>query len=218
MAYSYDDRDREFRQSPPPRPPRKEDNDLGSWIVAWPAGLAVLLSKVLGNDSRRKNAARSTRSTVSRSDPAVSRANPNPSQARPGTASAAGRKVTKTPQYSAKAARNMKIVGLVLLFAGRLVYDYAPYSAANQRLLTFLLTTAILSLGLGLFNLIPIPPLDGSKVLFSLLPDRTYNTMLRYERYGMLLLWAVVLLGVGDRWMSPAIQWTYELFCRVVGF
>ena len=100
----------------------------------------------------------------------------------------------------------------------RLVYDYAPYSAANQRLLTFLLTTAILSLGLGLFNLIPIPPLDGSKVLFSLLPDRAYNTMLRYERYGMLLLWAVVLLGVGDRWMSAAIQWTYELFCRVVGF
>ena len=109
-------------------------------------------------------------------------------------------------------------LALVLLFAGRLVYDYAPYSAANQRLLTFLLTTAILSLGLGLFNLIPIPPLDGSKVLFSLLPDRAYNTMLRYERYGMLLLWAVVLLGVGDRWMSAAIQWTYELFCRVVGF
>ena len=110
------------------------------------------------------------------------------------------------------------LLALVLLFAGRLVYDYAPYSAANQRLLTFLLTTAILSLGLGLFNLIPIPPLDGSKVLFSLLPDRAYNTMLRYERYGMLLLWAVVLLGVGDRWMSAAIQWTYELFCRVVGF
>lgn len=72
------------------------------------------------------------------------------------------------------------LLALVLLFAGRLVYDYAPYSEANQRLLTFLLTTAILSLGLGLFNLIPIPPLDGSKVLFSLLPDRAYNMMLRY--------------------------------------
>ena len=68
------------------------------------------------------------------------------------------------------------------------------------------------------FNLLPIPPLDGSKVLFSLLPDRAYNMMLRYERYGMLLLWAMVLLGVGDKWMSAAIQWTYELFCRVVGF
>ena len=86
MAYSYDDRDREFRQSPPPRPPRKEDNDLGSWIliiflfiVAWPAGLAVLLSKVLGNDSRRKNAARSTRSTV----PPVTRPCPGQIPTRP---------------------------------------------------------------------------------------------------------------------------------------
>ena len=35
---------------------------------------------------------------------------------------------------------------------------------------------------------------------------------------GVTLLWAVVLLGVGDKWMSAAIQWTYELFCRVVGF
>ena len=34
----------------------------------------------------------------------------------------------------------------------------------------------------------------------------------------MLLMFAEVLLGVGDRWMSAAIQWTYELFCRVVGF
>ena len=42
--------------------------------------------------------------------------------------------------------------------------------------------------------------------------------MLRYERYGMFLLGAVVLLGVGDKGMSAAIQWTYELFCRVVGF
>ena len=114
MAYSYDDRDREFRQSPPPRPPRKEDNDLGSWIliiflfiVAWPAGLAVLLSKVLGNDSRRKNAARSTRSTVSRSDPAVSQQNPAPSRPRTGTASSTRKKVTKTPQYSAKGANKI---------------------------------------------------------------------------------------------------------------
>ena len=155
MAYSYDDRDREFRQSPPPRPPRKEDNDLGSWIliiflfiVAWPAGLAVLLSKVLGNDSRRKNAARSTRSTVSRSDPAVSRANPNPSQARPGTASAAGRKVTKTPQYSAKAARNMKIVGLVLLFAG-LVSLVEGIGAATGGLSWALLASLFPTMGLA---------------------------------------------------------------------
>lgn len=109
------------------------------------------------------------------------------------------------------------LLALVLLFAGRLMLDYAPYSQLNQTILSFLLTTAILSLGLGLFNLIPIPPLDGSKILFSLLPDRVYNTMLRYERYGMIALWALVLLGVGDRWMSAAIGWVYALFCHIVG-
>ena len=89
MAYSYDDRDREFRQSPSPRPPRKEDNDLGSWIliiflfiVAWPAGLAVLLSKVLGNDSRRKNAARSTRSTPPVAAPMPSTRDTSPANSR----------------------------------------------------------------------------------------------------------------------------------------
>ena len=48
--------------------------------------------------------------------------------------------------------------------------------------------TASLSVGLGLFNLVPIPPLDGSKVLAVLLPDRAYNWLMRYERFGMLVL------------------------------
>lgn len=111
------------------------------------------------------------------------------------------------------------LLALWLLLGARLMYTRALTTGdINETLFEFMVSTALLSIGLGVFNLIPIPPLDGSKVLFSLLPDRAYNMMLRYERYGMLLLWAVVLLGVGDRWMSAAIQWTYELFCRVVGF
>lgn len=110
------------------------------------------------------------------------------------------------------------LLALVLLFAGRLLFENALYSPVNQWILDFLLSAAVLSLGLGLFNLIPIPPLDGSKILFSLLPDRAYNAMLRYERYGMIALWALVLLGVGDRWMGAAIGWVYALFCYIVGF
>lgn len=68
-------------------------------------------------------------------------------------------------------------------------------SAAAQ----FLVNAAVLSAGLGIFNCIPIPPLDGSKVLFSFLPDRAYFTVLRYERYIMFLLLAVVWLGVLDK-------------------
>lgn len=56
--------------------------------------------------------------------------------------------------------------------------------------------TAYLSLALAIFNLIPVPPLDGSKVLFSLMSDRAYFKLMRYERYGMLLMLALVATGV----------------------
>ena len=88
----------------------------------------------------------------------------------------------------------------------------------NQTALDFLTSTAALSIGLGLFNLIPIPPLDGSKVLAVLLPERTYRWLMRYERFGIFALWLLVALGVGGRYMSLAIRWVYTLFCRIVGF
>ena len=107
------------------------------------------------------------------------------------------------------------LLALVLLFAGRLVYDYAPYSEANQRLLTFLLTTAILSLGLGLFNLIPIPPLDGSKVLAMFLPNSAYGQLMRYERYGILVLLALSWLGLGGNFLGNAIYGVYEALFHI---
>jgi Zn-dependent protease len=50
-----------------------------------------------------------------------------------------------------------------------------------------------MNLGLALFNLIPFPPLDGSKVLFAFLPDKYYYRIMKYERYGMLVLIALML-------------------------
>lgn len=66
-----------------------------------------------------------------------------------------------------------------------------------------------MSVGLGLFNLVPIPPLDGSKVLFSLLPERAYYTLMRYERYGMVVLLLLVWLDVGGKYLSNAIYAVY---------
>jgi Zn-dependent protease len=109
------------------------------------------------------------------------------------------------------------VLALLLLLGVRLMVDHAAYTPLNQTLVNFLVDTALLSIGLGLFNLIPIPPLDGSKVLFSVLPDRTYARILRYERYGMLLLWALVAVGVGSRGLTRAIAWVFGRFCDVCG-
>ena len=109
------------------------------------------------------------------------------------------------------------LLALVLLVGARIMVDHAAYSALNQGILDFLLSTAVLSIGLGLFNLVPIPPLDGAKVLFSLLPDRMYDTMLRYERIGMFVLWGLVLLDVGSGALNSAIAWVFRIFCRIVG-
>ena len=75
----------------------------------------------------------------------------------------------------------------------------------------FLLSTAIMSIGLGLFNLVPIPPLDGSKVLFSILPERAYYILMRFERYGMLILMLIIWLDLGGNYLSDAIEAVYYL-------
>ena len=62
----------------------------------------------------------------------------------------------------------------------------------------FLGMILVLNIGLGLFNLIPFPPLDGSKILGIILPERLYFTLMRYERYGMFLLVAILWFGILD--------------------
>lgn len=58
----------------------------------------------------------------------------------------------------------------------------------------FFMYVCTLSCGLAVFNLIPIPPLDGSKVLAMVLPNRAYRVWMRYEHFGMILLIALVFL------------------------
>lgn len=102
------------------------------------------------------------------------------------------------------------ILAFLAIGIGRLVYEFAPYTEAWNTFYMFCLTTvAPLSVGLGLFNLLPIPPLDGSRVLTSILPNRLYYQVMRYERIGMLVLLAVVFLGLGDAFISQAIYWVY---------
>ena len=102
------------------------------------------------------------------------------------------------------------LLAVLAMFPVRWMYFNAQATQVNLLLFDFLTTLVILNLGLGLFNLIPIPPLDGSKILFALLPDRAYGTLMRYERYGMVLLLVLVALGVGDGVLSRGIWRLYQ--------
>lgn len=67
---------------------------------------------------------------------------------------------------------------------------------------------AIINIGLGTFNLIPVPPLDGSKILGAVLPTRIYFKYMRYERYGAIILMLLLFVGVLSRplgWIQNGI-------------
>ena len=85
-------------------------------------------------------------------------------------------------------------------------YVQHPASKALYYLVDFFYYATLLSCGLGLFNLIPISPLDGSKVLYSFLPERAYWKLMQYERYGMFLLIALVMLGAFNGILGPAVE------------
>jgi len=68
---------------------------------------------------------------------------------------------------------------------------------------------------LGVFNLVPIPPLDGSKVLFALLPDSMYQLKMTLERYGFIIL--LIFVFYFFRLISPIIYWLFRVFTGGAG-
>lgn len=71
----------------------------------------------------------------------------------------------------------------------------------------------ITNVALAIFNLVPIPPLDGSGVLFAFLPRSMNNVRTFLERYGLFIFLAFVFFGV--ELISPAIIWIFHLFSGV---
>lgn len=82
----------------------------------------------------------------------------------------------------------------------------------NQLSYEILIQAIIINLVLGTFNLIPIPPLDGSKVLAAMAPDRWMYKILEWERYGFLIVFAFLYLGLLDRILWPVVLWFSRIF------
>jgi len=76
-----------------------------------------------------------------------------------------------------------------------------------------LLQAILINIVLGTFNLIPIPPLDGSKILASLGSNEWMYKILSFERYGFMLVLVFLMLGILDRILFPVI----DLFGKIFG-
>lgn len=81
--------------------------------------------------------------------------------------------------------------------------------------LSVLTRTATVSAGLGIFNLIPIPPLDGSKVLLAFLPDDQYFKVTNNSNYGMALLVILLVTGMLDSVMSTLLSGLIQMMLQI---
>lgn len=75
------------------------------------------------------------------------------------------------------------------------VYDNNPMM---QAIAIFLSSAASLNVGLAVFNLIPVPPLDGSRIFNVIIPSKYYFKIMQYERYIVLAIFALLFFGVLD--------------------
>ena len=112
-------------------------------------------------------------------------------------------------------ASNILLAALFFLLYGFL---YMPLEATTVGMyaLEIFYLTAVISTNLAIFNLIPIPSLDGSKVLFALLPDAAYQKLMQYERYGMILLIVLLVSNLLDAPLSTASGWAVGQFWLLV--
>lgn len=77
--------------------------------------------------------------------------------------------------------------------------------------LLFLQTGVIINLALAIFNLIPVPPLDGSKILIGLLPYSQAYRYARLESYGPIILLILVLSGIIGKVLFPVVFFLFRL-------
>ena len=69
---------------------------------------------------------------------------------------------------------------------------------------------------LGVFNLIPIPPLDGSKLLFSFLPLKYEYYLIKYEKYGYVILLLLIMSNNLDKILIPMVNFMINLIGKIV--
>ena len=120
----------------------------------------------------------------------------------------------KYPRYGAAlVAVAGPAANLVIAFIFGLLIRFSPSLGLSSSFLEIASIVVLLNIVLAFFNMIPIPPLDGSKVLFSLLPHRLYYIQEFLERYWMFTILFLIFFLWGL--LLPVIGFLFTLFTGV---
>jgi Zn-dependent protease len=94
------------------------------------------------------------------------------------------------------------VLTVLLHLAGRFLPEFLAASIA---------WAALINIVLMVFNLIPIPPLDGSRIVARFLKGRTLWQYMRLERYGMFIVFGLLFLGVISSILQPVMFWAVKI-------
>lgn len=109
------------------------------------------------------------------------------------------------------------LIAFVVFGVAALLGDNPSYFSSSNILGTILSYAVVINLGFFVFNMIPLPPLDGSRVLYALAPDSVRRGMEYVEQYGLLFVFAFVLLVSNyiGQYISVVIQFFIDVFSKI---
>ena len=111
------------------------------------------------------------------------------------------------------------LTNFVLAFVGFLIWEGAAAVDPNTFLGATVMNLVFVNLGFGVFNLIPIPPLDGSRVLYAIAPDGVREFMDKMEKVGIFIVYILILVGgnVFSSVMTGAMNVILDGFYWIIG-
>lgn len=104
------------------------------------------------------------------------------------------------------------IIAALTLFVGKIIISYFPFvlnMLPPTAMLVFLLWIAqsfLINIVLGMFNLLPIPPLDGGRIAVGFLPIELARKVAGLERWGLVIVVGLLFSGVLDKILHPLVQ------------